>query len=138
MAQEPLVREELSRLRARLSDVTGSVAATADGLVLAHDPDIAEADGMAALTAAALAVAVRLSDAAGQGAFRELLVRGDDGYVATYAAGELCVLTVLAGPRTNVGRLHMEARRSGACIAQLVDGARDVGARDVTEDAPPP
>lgn len=64
---------------------------------------------MAALTAAALGVAQRLTESTGQGGFRELLVRGDDGYVATYAAGGSAVLTLLAEPRINVGRLHLEA-----------------------------
>ena len=80
---------------------------------------------MAALTAAALGVAVRLTDGTGQGAFRELLLRGELGYVATYAAGSSAVLTLLAEPRINVGRLHLEARRSSARIGELVDGVLD-------------
>ncbi|MBL1097443.1 roadblock/LC7 domain-containing protein [Streptomyces sp. 205] len=123
MAAEPDVLEELRRLRARVVDVTGALAATSDGLVLAHDTATVEPEGVAALTAAALGVSQSLADATSRGAFRELLVRGEDGYVATYAAGPAAVLTVLAGQRTNVGRLHMEARRSGARIADLVGGA---------------
>jgi hypothetical protein len=45
------------------------------------------------------------------------------GYVATYAAGAGAVLTLLAQDRVNVGRLHLEGRRAGARIAELVDGA---------------
>lgn len=123
MAAEPDVLEELRRLRARVAHVTGALAATSDGVVLAHDAGTVEPDGVAALTAAALGVAQSLAGATGRGAFRELLVRGEDGYVATYAAGSTAVLTVLAGERTNVGRLHMEARRSGARLADLVNGA---------------
>ncbi|MET7902505.1 roadblock/LC7 domain-containing protein [Streptomyces sp. NPDC005336] len=123
LAAEPEVLEELRRLRARVAHVTGALAATSDGVVLAHDAATIEPDGVAALTAAALGVAQSLAGATGRGAFRELLVRGEDGYVATYAAGSTAVLTVLAGERTNVGRLHMEARRSGARLADLVSGA---------------
>ncbi|MFD8011344.1 roadblock/LC7 domain-containing protein, partial [Streptomyces sp. NPDC059762] len=65
----------------------------------------------------------RLTESTGQGGFRELLVRGEEGYVATYAAGGSAVLTLLAEPRINVGRLHLEARRSSARIGELVDGA---------------
>ncbi|MEU6854505.1 roadblock/LC7 domain-containing protein [Actinacidiphila alni] len=133
MAQEAEVREELRRLRTRLPHATGALVAVVDGLVLAQDADTVEAEAAAALTAAALGVGLRLTDAAGHGTFRELLVRGEHGYVAIYAAGTACVLTVLAGPEVNVGRLHMEARRSGAHIAHLVDGATDV-----REDAPTP
>ncbi|WP_425508593.1 roadblock/LC7 domain-containing protein [Streptomyces genisteinicus] len=121
MTAEADVLGEIRRLRARVPQLTGALAASADGLVLAADT--AEAEGVAALTAAALGVALRLTDATGQGGFKELLVRGERGYVATYAAGTSAVLTVLAEPRINVGRLHLEARRAGARIGELVDGA---------------
>ncbi|MEU2263072.1 roadblock/LC7 domain-containing protein [Streptomyces sp. NPDC019645] len=117
------VLDELHRLRTRLPQLTGALAASVDGLVLARDTPDAEAETVAALTAAALGVAVRLTEATGQGRFRELLVRGESGYVATYAAGAAAVLTVTAEPRVNVGRLHLEARRAGARIGDLVDGA---------------
>ena len=123
MAAEPEVLDELHRLRARVPQLTGALAASADGLVLAHDTPGVEPDGLAALTAAALGVAVRLADATEQGDFRELLVRGVHGYVATYAAGASAVLTLLAQDRVNVGRLHLEGRRSGTRIGELVDAA---------------
>ncbi|MDK1475488.1 roadblock/LC7 domain-containing protein [Streptomyces sp. 549] len=123
MAAEPEVLEELRRLRARVPQLTGALAASIDGLVLAQDTSTVEAEPMAALTAAALGVALRLTDQTGHGEFRELVVRGDHGYVATYAAGASAVLTVLAEPRTNVGRIHLEARRSSARIGDLVESA---------------
>ncbi|MZF85704.1 roadblock/LC7 domain-containing protein [Streptomyces sp. SID5643] len=120
MAVETDVLDELRRLRTRIPRLTGSLAATVDGLVLAHDVPGTEPEGLAALTAAALGVAYRMTDAAARGEFRELLVRGSGGYVATYAAGATAVLTLLAEDRVNVGRLHLEGRRSGARIADLV------------------
>lgn len=123
MADEAEVLGELQRLRVRVPQVTGALAASVDGLVLAQDTQGVEPEGVAALTAAALGVAQRLSDATGQGGFRELLVRGTDGYVATYAAGGAAVLTLLAEDRINVGRLHLEGRRSGTRIGELVDAA---------------
>lgn len=120
---EAEIRAELRRLRARVPQLTGALAASADGLVLAHDSAAAEAESVAALTAAALGVAQRLSDCTGQGGFRELLVRGEHGYVATYAAGETAVLTLIAEPRVNVGRLHLEGRRSTLRITELVEYA---------------
>ncbi|MFF8031902.1 roadblock/LC7 domain-containing protein [Streptomyces sp. NPDC016626] len=121
MAVETDVLDELRRLRARVPRLAGSLAATVDGLVLAHDVPDTEPEGLAALTAASLGVAYRMTDAAARGEFRELLVRGSQGYVATYAAGTTAVLTLLADDRVNVGRLHLEGRRSGARIAALVD-----------------
>lgn len=123
MTAEPEVLGELRRLRARLPQLTGALAASVDGLVLARESRAEEAEPVAALTASALGVAQRLTDLTGQGGFKELLVRGEDGYVATYAAGRSAVLTLLAEPRINVGRLHLEARRSSARIGELVDEA---------------
>ncbi|KOX03284.1 hypothetical protein ADK65_06860 [Streptomyces sp. NRRL B-1140] len=120
MAVETDVLDELRRLRTRVPRLTGSLAATVDGLVLAHDVPDTEPEGLAALTAAALGVAYRMTDAAARGEFRELLVRGSKGYVSTYAAGTTAVLTLLAEDRVNVGRLHLEGRRSGARIADLL------------------
>lgn len=101
----------------------GALAASTDGLVLAHDTPGVEAEGVAALTAAALGVSIRMTEATGRGGFRELLVRGDTGYIAAYAAGSSAVLTLLAEDRINVGRLHLEGRRAGARIGRLVDTA---------------
>ncbi|QYX79595.1 roadblock/LC7 domain-containing protein [Streptomyces akebiae] len=121
MAAEAEVLDELHRLRARVPQLTGALAASVDGLVLAHDTPGVEPEGLAALTAAALGVAVRMTDAAGRGELRELLLRGDQGYVATYAAGSSAVLTLLTQDRVNVGRLHLEGRRAGGRIGELMD-----------------
>ncbi|MBL1082167.1 roadblock/LC7 domain-containing protein [Streptomyces actinomycinicus] len=117
------VLDELRRLRTRVPQLTGALAAGVDGLVVAHDTPGVDPEGLAALTAAELGVAVRVTDATGHGGFRELLVRGERGYIATYAAGRTAVLTLLAQDRVNVGRLHLEGRRAGARIGELLDAA---------------
>ncbi|WEH41499.1 roadblock/LC7 domain-containing protein [Streptomyces sp. NBC_01218] len=127
------VLDELQRLRARVPLIGGALAASTDGLVLAHDTPGVEAEGVAALTAAALGVAIRMTEATGRAGFRELLVRGESGYIATYAAGSSAVLTLLAEDRINVGRLHLEGRRASARVGELVDSALDR-----VERTPPP
>ncbi|MGW1714967.1 roadblock/LC7 domain-containing protein [Streptomyces sp. NPDC002156] len=138
MAAEAEVMDELRRLRARVPQLTGALAASVDGLVLVHDTPGVEPETVAALTATALSVAVRMADATGQGDFRELLVRGVYGYVATYAAGRSAVLTLLAQDRVNVGRLHLEGRRAGVRIGELVDAAAEQTPRPAPAPAPTP
>ncbi|MEU1629797.1 roadblock/LC7 domain-containing protein [Streptomyces sp. NPDC020096] len=119
------VSDELRSLRARVPHLTGALAASVDGLVIAQDAATSEAESVAALTAAALGVGIRLADTAERGGFLELLVRGEQGYVAIYAAGSSAVVTVVAQARANVGRLHLEVRRSSARIAEIVEAALD-------------
>jgi predicted regulator of Ras-like GTPase activity (Roadblock/LC7/MglB family) len=132
MAVEAEVLNELHRLRTRMPQLRGALAASVDGFVLAQDMPDVQPEGLAALTAAALGVGHRMVDLTARGEFCELLVRGADGYVATYAAGPSAVLTLLADDRANVGRLHLEGRRSGAHIAELI-----AAQRSLPEDAPP-
>ncbi|MFG2222361.1 roadblock/LC7 domain-containing protein [Streptomyces sp. NPDC048644] len=123
MTIEPRVREELHTLRDQVRHLQGGMVASTDGMVIAHDLRNIEPDGLAALTAAAIGVAKRLSEATGQGAFEETLTRGATGYIAVYAAGAGAVLTAVASPETNVGRLHLQARQTAARIGTLVDTA---------------
>ncbi|MEV8545453.1 roadblock/LC7 domain-containing protein [Streptomyces sp. NPDC051572] len=147
MASEAEILDELRRLRARVPQLTGALATGVDGLVLAQDTPGVEPERVAALTVTALGVAVRMADATGQGEFRELIVRGVYGYVATYAAGRGAVLTVLAQDRVHVGRLLLEGRRAGARIGELIDAeaaaeaekaeAEAAVAKERTDTAPP-
>jgi hypothetical protein len=143
MAAEADVAGELRGLRARVPQLAGALAATVDGLVLAEDIAPAqdghrpEAEPLAALTAAALGLAFRMNEATGRGAFRELLVHGELGYVATYAAGPAAVLTLLADDRINVGRLHLEGRRAAGRIGELLaEAQRRSATRSPTAEAP--
>ncbi|MFP3988232.1 roadblock/LC7 domain-containing protein [Streptomyces sp. E11-3] len=125
MAAAPEVLSELRRLRACVPQLTGALAAGADGRVLARDTVNERTEHLARLTADALGAAQLLSDAVGQGRAGEVLIHGEGGYAAAYAAGPSAVLMLLAEPRVNVGRLHLEARRSSARISELLDGVLD-------------
>ncbi|MFF2660154.1 roadblock/LC7 domain-containing protein [Kitasatospora sp. NPDC058032] len=114
---------ELRAIKHRMPHLAGGLVASVDGLLIAHDTHGTEPSGLAAMTATSLGLAQRLADSTGQGEFRESLVRGEHGYVATYAAGGSCVLTLLAHPDANIGRLHLEARRSAQRIAALLNDA---------------
>ncbi|MFC9895287.1 roadblock/LC7 domain-containing protein [Nocardia sp. NPDC127579] len=106
----PAVLAELTGLRARIPALTGTLVASNDGLLVAHDlPAHIEPNGVAALAASQLGVSHRLTATAHGGGLHEVVVNGTDGYVVVYACGWTS-LTVLAGPEVNVGRLHLESR----------------------------
>ncbi|MFC8512566.1 roadblock/LC7 domain-containing protein [Streptomyces sp. NPDC057257] len=122
MAADPDILDELRRLRARVPQLTGALTTGTDGAILAQDTPGVDPGAMATLTGTAHGTAAKLADATGQGEFRELLVRGMYGYVATFAAGgSTAVLTLLAQDRVNLGRLLLEGRRAAARIAELLD-----------------
>lgn len=120
MAAEEDVLAELKGLRLRVPQLTGALAASTDGLVLGSD--VGDPECAAALAVVALGVCVRLTEATGLGRFQDVLVRGERGYVATYAVGPSAALALTAGVRVDVDRLHREARASCARLAKLVDG----------------
>jgi len=117
MTVDPAVLEELNRLRARVPELSGSVLATTDGLVVAHDAHGIEPDGLAALAAAHLALARRFAHAVNHGELRESVVECDRGYITTYTAGPNALLTLVTSGDANLAMVHLEARR---CVRRLV------------------
>jgi len=117
MTVDPAVLEELDRLRARVPNLSGSVLATTDGLVVAHDAHGIEPDGLAALAAAHLALARRFAHAVNHGELRESVVECDRGYITTYTAGPNSLLTLVTSGDANLAMVHLEARR---CVRRLV------------------
>ena len=86
MPVEDRVRQELQRIRERVVGVHGSLTATSDGLLIAHDLSDREPTQIAALIATTLALGSRMTLSTGRGQFRETVTRGTDGYLAVYAA----------------------------------------------------
>ncbi|MBB2941977.1 roadblock/LC7 domain-containing protein [Actinoplanes sp. CA-015351] len=116
MTVDPAVLEELGRLRSRVPELAGSVLATADGLVVAHDSHGLEPDTLAALAAAHLALARRFAHAVNHGELRESVVECDGGYITSYTAGPNALLTVVTSGDANLAMVHLEARR---CVRRL-------------------
>jgi hypothetical protein len=117
MTVDPAVLSELDRLRGRLRELSGSVLASTDGLVLAHDAHDIEPDSIAALAAAHLALARRFAQAVGNGELRESVVECDRGYITSYTAGPNALLTLVTDGDANLAMVHLEARR---CVRRLV------------------
>ncbi len=124
------VLAELKGLRERVPQLTGSLVASSDGLLIAHDlPAHIEPNGMAALAASELSLSYRLATTAHGGGFHEVVVQGTEGHVVVYAAG-WSALTVLAGPDVNVGRLHLESRPVARAIADHLNASTDTSTHE--------
>ena len=120
MTVDPAVLTELANLRARLPELSGSVLATADGMVVAHDAHGIEPDSLAALAAAHLALARRFAHAVNHGDLRESVVECAGGYITSYTAGPDALLTVVTTRQANLAMVHLEARRSVQRIVALI------------------
>src|ERR1041384_8238010 len=117
---DPAVLEELGNLRKRLPELSGSVLATADGMVVAHDAHGIEPDSLAALAAAHLALARRFAHAVNHGDLRESVVECDGGYITSYTAGPNALLTLVTSGNANLAMVHLEARRCVRHLARLL------------------
>jgi uncharacterized protein len=120
MMVDPAVLEELDRLRGRVHELSGSVLATTDGLVVAHDAHDIEPDSIAALAAAHLALARRFAHAVNHGELRESVVECDRGYITSYTAGPGALLTLVTSGDANLAMVHLEARRCVRRLARLL------------------
>ncbi len=111
---EALVQE----LRRALPELRGAVVASADGLpVVADAPD---ATRLAAMAATALGLGKRISQTTQLGRLAETVVRGSDGYVVVYAAGDKGVLALIAPADANLGLVHLEARDVAGRLAEVI------------------
>jgi hypothetical protein len=105
------IAEELRLIRQNVPGVRGSITATSDGLLVAHDMHGLEPTQVAALVAATHAVAVRASLSTECGQLKEVITRGVDGYLAVYAAGGPVIVAVLGTSELNVAMLNFQARK---------------------------
>lgn len=103
----------LVTLRSSQPEIRGAVLATTDGHAVASalGPGLGGADAStAAMVAALLGIARRVTGQLGDGALDEVVLRTATGTVVVRAVGEDELLTVLADERVNLGLLHLELR----------------------------
>jgi predicted regulator of Ras-like GTPase activity (Roadblock/LC7/MglB family) len=118
MTVDQTVLDELAHLRRRLPELSFSVLATADGMVVAHDAYGIEPDSLAALAAAHLALARRFAHAVSHGDLRESVVECEGGYITSYTAGPNALLTLVTSADANLALVHHEARR---CVRRIIE-----------------
>ncbi len=129
------VHAELRALRATITGIEGSLVATSDGLLIAHDiPDL-EPARLAALVSTTLSLARQSVRETGRGEFREALARGTEGYLMVYAAGSNAVVAIIGDADMNVGMMQYQAREAIERItAHSADFGRWSGAAGLPAD----
>jgi uncharacterized protein len=122
MSSDDLIGAELKLIKQNVPGVRGSVAATSDGLLIAHDVHDMEPTQIAALVAALHAVAVRATFSTDSGNFKDVITRASDGYLAVFAAGDTAIVAVLGTTAMNVAMLNYQARAMIERVAAIAAG----------------
>jgi uncharacterized protein len=109
VTEDPLLAL-LRALAGRVAGITDTALAGRDGLIIASHTTGADPDNLAALAAASLGIAQRMSAEVGRGALQEVTTRGSGGCVVVYAVGTSTLLAVAGDQGLDVARLHRESR----------------------------
>jgi predicted regulator of Ras-like GTPase activity (Roadblock/LC7/MglB family) len=110
----------LRALRDRVVGITGTALAGRDGLIITSDTADIDPDNLAALAAASLGIAQRMTAVAGKGTLRVATTRGSGGVVATYPVGSSALLVVAGDEGLDLKHLHQESRPTVEAIEVLL------------------
>ena len=111
-------RRQLLEL-SQLAGIHGSMLATVDGFVVAHNLPNHHPEATAAVIASTCALAERVAELVRAGGMEEATIRGSDGFIVLYAAGINHVLCVLTTRLVNLGLVHFRARETAIRLAAL-------------------
>jgi predicted regulator of Ras-like GTPase activity (Roadblock/LC7/MglB family) len=139
MPRDPALADQIGRqltlIREHVPGVRGSVAATADGILIAHDVRDLEPTQIAALVAAMHAVAVRATLSTESGQLKDVITRASDGYLAVYTAGRTAIVAVLGTTELNIAILNYQ---TPAIIERVAEHLSDIARRPQTNPGYPP
>jgi predicted regulator of Ras-like GTPase activity (Roadblock/LC7/MglB family) len=106
---------EMRGLREQVPGVTGTLVASADGLLVVADIDSGadpqvEADSLAAIAAASLSVARQVVRVARQGTLGRAITYASRGHMVVYAVGVAALLAVLGDEGMDMGALQQKSQ----------------------------
>jgi hypothetical protein len=121
---QPTKSEQLAAIIASMHEAIpelfGVMIASVDGLAVAHDLPEADAERIAAMAATALGLGARITERTNLGTLTETIIRGTQGHLVVYSAGNDAVL-VMSGPLTaNLTLMRIEARVATVQINSLL------------------
>ena len=120
MSKQEQLDSIIKELRSNVPDISGVMIATDDGLSIATDFAEEDAVRVAAVSAAASGLGGRISQNATLGEPEEVMVKGDDGLLLIYLAGDNSVLAVRAPARGNLGLVRLEASSAAKDVCKVM------------------
>lgn len=115
------IADILTELNQTSPEIEGSLVCTNDGNTVASVINsVAHPERLSALVSALLALGQEGIAMLDRGAFEQLVVKGDNGYLLLAPAGEYAVLAIQLRSGAKPGLVYIDARRAGESIgAQL-------------------
>jgi len=111
----------LRKLQITVPEIEASAVISVDGLIIVSNlPEEVEGDRVSALSAALLALGIRISTELKRGSLEQLYIRGVEGDILLMAAGETAVLTVIANRQAKLGLVLYYMRRTVRELAVLL------------------
>lgn len=113
-------RGMLRALQATSDRIEASALVSHDGLMLASvlSSDV-NADRFGAMCASLLALATRAAGEVDRGELRQIILDGAHGPMLLTRAGNIGVLAVAASPRSNLGKVILDTRKTATDLATL-------------------
>jgi predicted regulator of Ras-like GTPase activity (Roadblock/LC7/MglB family) len=120
---------EMRGLREQVPGVTGTLVASADGLLVVADIDPGadpqvEADALAAIAAASLSVARQVVRVARQGTLGRAITYASRGHMVVYAVGVAALLAVLGDEGMDMGALQQKSQPALGRIRIILTNAQ--------------
>jgi predicted regulator of Ras-like GTPase activity (Roadblock/LC7/MglB family) len=115
-------RSLLRGLQATSDKIEASALVSHDGLTLASvlSSDV-DSDRFGAMCASLLALATRAASEVERGELRQIILDGEHGPMLLTRAGNTGVLAVAASPKSNLGKVILDTRKTAADLAALSD-----------------
>ena len=111
----------LRSLQAAHPGITALAIVSSDGLSIASTlPGGNTEDRLSAMSAAMLALGDRVAEELGRGAFEQVLIGGEQGFVALMSMGEKAVLAAVADQHARPGLVLLDMRRALEDLRQLM------------------
>lgn len=121
MSRADSITKLIKQLASNTPDLEASAVIDNDGLMIASalGQDVDD-DAVAAMSAALLGIAERISKELKRGLFEMVMTKGNEGYVILVRCGKDAVLTVLTNQNARIGLIFMDVRRTANELAKLL------------------